>query len=83
MIKLSCDTSKLEKQLMGLINNIDKSAESILEEGCENIKAQAKQSTPVDDGDLKDSIDTRFANKKYEHEGYVYSDIELNSSSFM
>ena len=76
MIKLSCDTSKLEKQLMGLINNIDKSAESIIEEGCENIKAEAKKLAPVDTGNLRDSIDTRFANKKYEHEGYVYSDID-------
>ena len=76
MIKLSCDTSKLEKQLMGLINNIDKSAESIIEEGCENIKTQAKKLAPVDEGDLRDSIDTRFASKKYEHEGYIYSDID-------
>lgn len=76
MIKLSCDTSKLEKQLMELINNIDKSAESILEEGCENIKTEAKKLAPVDTGKLKDSIDTRFASKKYDHEGYVYSDID-------
>ena len=76
MIKLSCDTSKLEKQLMELINNINKSAESILEEGCENIKAQAKRLAPVDEGDLRDSIDTEFTNKKYIHEGYVYSDVD-------
>ena len=76
MIKLSCDTSKLEKQLMELINNIDKSSESILEEGCNLIKAQAKQLSPVDDGDLKDSIDTKFDNEKYKHTGYVYSDMD-------
>lgn len=73
MIKLSCDTSKLEKQLMELINNLDKSAESTLEEGCNLIKAQAKQLSPVDDGDLRDSIDTRFESKGNEHIGYVYA----------
>ena len=76
MIKLSCDTSKLEKQLMELINNIDKSSESILKEGCDRIKAQAKQLSPVDDGDLKESIDTKFDNEKYKHTGYVYSDMD-------
>ena len=76
MIKLSCDTSKLEKQLMELINNIDKSAESVIKEGCENIKAQAKKLVPVVTGNLRDSIDTEFANKKYKHDGYVYSDVD-------
>lgn len=76
MIKLSCDTSKLEKQLMELINNIDKSAESILEEGCENIKAQAKDLAPVVTGKLRDSIDTKYDNKEYKHEGYIYADVD-------
>ena len=42
MIKLSCDTSKLEKQLMELVNKLEKAAESTVKEGCERIEAQAK-----------------------------------------
>ena len=76
MIKLSCDTSKLEKQLMGLIDNIDKSSGSILEEGCNLIKARAKQLSPVDTGALRDSIDTKFESKGNKYTGYTYSDMD-------
>ena len=73
MIKLSCDTSKLEKQLMELVNKLDKISESTIKEGCENIEAQAKELCPVDDGELRDSINTRYDDKNFEHEGYVYA----------
>jgi HK97 gp10 family phage protein len=75
MIKLSCDTSKLEKQLMELVNKLEKAAESTVKEGCERIEAQAKELCPVDDGDLKESINTRYEDKSFEHEGYVYADV--------
>lgn len=74
MIKLSCDTSKLEKQLMELVNKIEKAAESTIKEGCEKIEAQAKELTPVDSGELKDSINTKYDDKSFEHEGYVYAE---------
>lgn len=74
MIKLSCDTSKLEKQLMELVNKLEKAAESTVKEGCERIEAQAKELCPVDSGELKDSINTRYNDKSYEFEGYVYAD---------
>lgn len=75
MIKLSCDTSKLEKQLMELVNKLDEIAESTVREGCERIEAQAKELCPVDDGDLKESINTRYDDMNCEHEGYVYAGV--------
>lgn len=73
MIKLSCDTSKLEKQLMELVSKLEKAAESTIKEGCSNIEAQAKGLCPVDSGELRDSINTKYNDKNCEHEGYVYA----------
>ena len=73
MIKLSCDTSKLEKQLMELVNKLEKAAESTIKEGCEKIETQAKELCPVDSGNLRDSINTKYDDKSFEHEGYVYA----------
>ncbi len=81
MIKLSCDTSKLEKQLMELVENINKSSESIMKNGCDQIKAQAKDLCPVRTGELRDSIDTRYDDDTYKHDGYVYS--PLNYAIFV
>ena len=76
MIKLSCDTTKLEKQLMELLNNLDKSSESIINEGCDLIKKQAKELCPVDTGELKKSIDKKCEHNTYKHDGYVFSPLE-------
>ena len=87
MIKLSCDTSKLEKQLMELVNKLEKAAETTVKEGCERIEAQAKELCPVVTGDLRDSIDTRYNDKSSGYEGYVYAgmpyatDVELGTRS--
>ena len=75
MIKLSCDTSKLEKQLMELVNKLDEISESTIKEGCTSIQEQAKELCPVDDGDLRDSINTKYNDKNCEHEGYVYAGV--------
>jgi len=87
MIKLSCDTSKLEKQLMELVNKLEKAAETTVKEGCERIEAQAKELCPVVTGNLRDSINTRYNDKSFEYEGYVYAgapyatDVELGTRS--
>lgn len=73
MIKLSCDTSKLEKQLMELVNKLEKAAETTIKEGCTSIQAQAKELCPVDSGNLRDSINTKYNDMSFEHEGYVYA----------
>ena len=73
MIKLSCDTSKLEKQLMELVNKLEKAAETTVKEGCTSIQAQAKELCPVVTGELRDSINTKYEDRSFEHEGYVYA----------
>lgn len=76
MIKLTCDTKLLEKQLMELINDINKSTESIVEDGCNLIENKAKDLCPVDTGDLRDSIDTKYEFGGYVYDGYVYSPLD-------
>ena len=73
MIKLTCDTKLLEKQLMELVNNINDSAKDIVEDGCDLVKAEAKRLCPVVTGNLRDSIDTSYEFSGHVYDGYVYS----------
>ena len=76
MIKLTCDTKLLEKQLMKLVNNINDSAKDIVEDGCDLVKAEAKQLCPVVTGALRDSIDTKYVFSGHVYDGCVYSPLD-------
>lgn len=75
MIKISCDTSKLENQIKSLLKDIDKVAEEAVKESCTDIKEDAKRLCPVDSGRLRDSISDSYESKSNEHTGYVYTDV--------
>lgn len=80
MIKLTCDTKLLEKQLMELINDINDSTKDIVEDGCELIEQQAKDLCPVVTGKLRDSIDTKYEFGGNIYNGYVYSPLDYATS---
>lgn len=75
MIKISCDTSKLENQIKSLLKDIDKVAEEAVKESCTDIKEDAKRLCPVDSGRLRDSISDSYESKSNEYTGYVYTDV--------
>ena len=71
MIKITCDTFKLGKQLDMLLHELDDIAEQTIIEGLENIKRDAKNICPVDTGALRDSIDYLY--NKNNLEGEVFA----------
>jgi HK97 gp10 family phage protein len=71
MIKITCDTFKLGKQLEMLLTSLDDIAEQTMIEGLENIKRDAKSMCPVDTGALRDSIDYTYDSSNFTGDVYA------------